>query len=217
MTNGSNHSAAGPSQPHAGSATPESSDAAAQGYYYTNVTHQPGGAPTLTHPYAAGAPSQDTTSPSFPGQPYYNYSAWRSGWPVGAYPYSGGGHTYQPGPGQHYPQSSYTQYQPQSISQNLTPPQQNSAVPISQEPKSPTPPTSDAYRHWDEMIKSFLTRIGLTQAFRGFESDLLVMNPDWERKVVPDALEALRRNLLVCRAVHISTHRNALELCVALK
>ncbi|KAI0048282.1 hypothetical protein FA95DRAFT_1517697 [Auriscalpium vulgare] len=36
----------------------------------------------------------------------------------------------------------------------------------------------------------------MTQALRGFEADMLVMNADWEKKQVPEALEELRDNLM---------------------
>jgi hypothetical protein len=35
------------------------------------------------------------------------------------------------------------------------------------------------------------------QAVAGFEADILVMNPAWEQKKVPDALAELSRNISV--------------------
>lgn len=50
------------------------------------------------------------------------------------------------------------------------------------------------------MIKRFLQSAGLTQALRGFDSDMLVMNPDWEREKIPAALSALLEDLTVSHA-----------------
>lgn len=39
--------------------------------------------------------------------------------------------------------------------------------------------------------------MGLTQALRGFEIDMLVLNPDWEKERIPVAMATLVRNLVV--------------------
>ncbi|SJL07275.1 uncharacterized protein ARMOST_10618 [Armillaria ostoyae] len=44
---------------------------------------------------------------------------------------------------------------------------------------------------WDSALKIFFKEIGLIQALRGFELDMLVLNPTWERETVPGALERL--------------------------
>lgn len=50
---------------------------------------------------------------------------------------------------------------------------------------------------WDSVIKKFLSAAGLIQALRGFESDMVILNPDWERKIIPRALGGLLKQLLV--------------------
>lgn len=52
-------------------------------------------------------------------------------------------------------------------------------------------------------IKHFLQSAGLVQALRGFESDMLVMNPDWEREKIPATLSALHEDLTVSHAVSL--------------
>lgn len=47
------------------------------------------------------------------------------------------------------------------------------------------------------MIKSFLHAAGLTQALRGFETDMLVMNEDFESTKLPVALQVLQKDLEV--------------------
>lgn len=56
-------------------------------------------------------------------------------------------------------------------------------------------------RAWDRVFKAFLARAGLTQALRGFEADMLVINADFERDELPGALEDLRQMLNVCRRI----------------
>ncbi len=46
---------------------------------------------------------------------------------------------------------------------------------------------------WDCALKISLNDMGLVQALRGFELDMLVLNPGWERETVPSALERLLR------------------------
>lgn len=60
-------------------------------------------------------------------------------------------------------------------------------------------PKADLPRSWDSAIKTFLARAGLTQALRGFERDMLVMNPGYEEHELPDALEGLKQTLDVRR------------------
>ena len=63
---------------------------------------------------------------------------------------------------------------------------------------SPSPPPPEFHRHWDAVIVSFLRALGLHQALRGFENDMLVMNDDWERSKVPKAIGELMRDMMVC-------------------
>ena len=88
-----------------------------------------------------------------------------------------------------------TQFQP-SIQPTPAPhpPQPKPAI---QPSPSPSPPPPELPRHWDTALKHFLTRLGLTQTLRGFELDMLVMNPDHERSVVPGAIKDLLQNLSV--------------------
>ncbi len=51
---------------------------------------------------------------------------------------------------------------------------------------------------WDCALKIFLNDMGLVQALRGFELDMLVLNPGWERETVPSALERFIENIKVC-------------------
>lgn len=50
--------------------------------------------------------------------------------------------------------------------------------------------------HWETVVVKFLREAGLTQALRGFESDMIVMSPDWERDKVPGALKRLVEGLV---------------------
>ena len=67
----------------------------------------------------------------------------------------------------------------------------------------PSPPPPEYHKDWDAAVKSFLSAAGLTQALRGFEADMVVLNPEWERKKVPAALEELMDNLTVCAGMTV--------------
>lgn len=54
------------------------------------------------------------------------------------------------------------------------------------------------------MIREFLTATGLTQAVRGFDADVVVMNPNFERDVVPGALDNLLDSLVVSYAFRLA-------------
>ena len=58
------------------------------------------------------------------------------------------------------------------------------------------------FKYWDQALKQFLIDMGLTQALRGFESDMLVLNSDWEQESIPVAMATFVRNLVV-RAIVI--------------
>jgi hypothetical protein len=68
--------------------------------------------------------------------------------------------------------------------------------PVVPTPRPPTPPPPK-YRHWDRVIKDFLSKLSLKQALTGFESDMLVMNPDFERANVPSAILDLLQGIIV--------------------
>lgn len=53
------------------------------------------------------------------------------------------------------------------------------------------------FEYWDQALKQFFIDMGLTQALRGFEIDMLVLNPDWEKERIPVAMATLVRNLVV--------------------
>ncbi|KAJ7045852.1 hypothetical protein C8F04DRAFT_1249222 [Mycena alexandri] len=61
----------------------------------------------------------------------------------------------------------------------------------------PPPPPPPKFKHWDSIIKEFLVKLNLKQAVNGFEADILVMNPDFERATVPGALLDLLQGIIV--------------------
>ena len=54
------------------------------------------------------------------------------------------------------------------------------------------------FKRWDQALKQFLVEMGLIQTLRGFENDMLVLNPDWEKEGIPVAMAKFVRNLVVC-------------------
>lgn len=73
-------------------------------------------------------------------------------------------------------------------------------LPMCCDRKTPSPsPLSDpeTYRHWDLVIRAFFIKTGLTQTLKGFEDDMLVFNPEWERLKLPLALEEMIKGLRV--------------------
>ena len=123
---------------------------------------------------------------------YYSYppNAWANAWNTSSYQYPSGGSYPYPYTA---PQQSTTlsQPSPQAVS---APQQQNEKTPTPS--PSPSPPP-EYHKDWDAIIKSFLSSMGFTQALRGFEADMVVLNPDYELKKVPQALGALMKDLLV--------------------
>lgn len=148
------------------------------------------------HSYTPASSSQGVPPPiTGASQPYYGYPTWQNSWPTtSGYPYSGA-HTQQ-----QTPQAPFVQYRPQAQSPFTTVPQKITPVRVKTPSPSPSPPPAETYRHWDQAVKSFLTKLGLTQAAAGFEADMLVFNSTWEQKEVPDALADLINNLSVCIA-----------------
>jgi len=59
------------------------------------------------------------------------------------------------------------------------------------------PSTTDNPREWSAVIRKFLSAAGLTQAVRGFDADMVIMNPGFEHDVVPGALDDLLDSLVV--------------------
>ncbi|OBZ70515.1 hypothetical protein A0H81_09236 [Grifola frondosa] len=152
----------------------------------------PGAGSSQTPPTNYYAPHVQPQGPSQPrNYGYYNYpqNAWGNSWHMGAYQYGATG-------GYPYP------YPPPSLGTNPAP-QYPPTAPAPPKVKSPTPspspspsPPPEYHKDWDAVIKSFLSAVGLTQAVRGFEADMIVMNPEWERKKVPAAIGELMKDLL---------------------
>jgi hypothetical protein len=108
-----------------------------------------------------------------------------------------------------YPSSVSQYYQHQKVPQvpfvqfqnhmsHITAYHQHKSKSGKQASRSPTPPPISEFPcHWDYALKSFLTRLGLMQTLRGFESDMLIMNEEWERSMAPAAVEDLVKDLSV--------------------
>ena len=105
----------------------------------------------------------------------------------------------------HYgPHTYYPQYQSQPASHISEPPTPTSyssdTKPTRKAPSpSPSPPLPDpeTYKHWDLVIRAFLIKAGLTQTLKGFEDDMLVLNPEWEKLKIPLALGEMIKGLTV--------------------
>ncbi|KAI0645795.1 hypothetical protein C8Q79DRAFT_1071341 [Trametes meyenii] len=174
-----------PSAPHTGSQAPVPSGyyAASHANYYSQ------------QPASRGASQLQTQAGSYP---YYNYppNTWTNTWNTGSYQY---------GAGSSYPYP-YSQSQPRASAQSSASAPQTKQAPSAPPPppmekKTPAPPPSPSpppeYRKdWDALIRTFLSTIGFSQAVRGFEADMLILNPEYERKRVPAALGVLMKDLL---------------------
>ncbi|KAF7321906.1 hypothetical protein MKEN_00712800 [Mycena kentingensis (nom. inval.)] len=80
------------------------------------------------------------------------------------------------------------------------------------EPLSPLTPPPAEYRHWDRVIRDFMVKMGLRQALHGFESDLLLMNEDFERANVLDAMmDAMQGFLQIQEGVELPEADRSLE------
>ena len=165
------HLSAYPVNAQAGSSHPPSQPYPAQGTYYPQ---QP--------------PAANSAQPQAGSYSYYGYppNAWANAWNSTTYQYpSGGGYSYS------YPSL------PQGGSQTAPFPPA-AAAPAKQKSPSPSPsPAPEYHKDWDAVIKSFLSSLGFSQALRGFEADMVVLNLDCERKKVPQALGSLMKDLLV--------------------
>lgn len=187
MTNGPPPSQAGPSQP---------SETSAQ--QPAHIVPVPPSSTTSQQTVAAGPSSQLQPvqyGPLTQGQNPQGYYAmsytpggWQNAWQVPSYPYIASGSV--PGQQTHYTQVPYAQYQPPAVT--YQPRQRNK---VAQKPRSPTP-EPELHRHWDEVIRSFLKKVGMNQALKGFEDDMVVMNADWERQKVPGAIGDLMKDLM---------------------
>ncbi|KAG9316808.1 hypothetical protein JVU11DRAFT_2873 [Chiua virens] len=201
--NGPPTSQAGPSQ--ASTTIPNTSETGSLQSYYvqSNAQAGPSQTPQQLAQHTQIHLTQQTSSQSQPQtqtqgqqnatqtQAYYMGYApgtWQNAWQLSGYPYATSGNA--PYQQSHYPQipyAQYQQYQPQLAvaRQRKTP----------SKPRTPTP--EPMYRHWDQVIRAFLKKVGLTQALKGFEDDMVVLNADWERKSVPGAIGELVRDLMM--------------------
>jgi hypothetical protein len=149
-----------------------------------------------------------------PPFPYYGLPNWQGHqWPLNGYQYNATYHQQFTHQHPHYP-TQFRQYQPPTHLYSPAPP---SARPSAQLPRqkapakrkarsptpSPSPPPKEFPRHWDAALKAFFLAVGLSQSLAGLEADILVMNPDWERKVVPEALGDLQSNISVCLKLNL--------------
>lgn len=213
MTSGPPASEAGPSRSHDASThpvpplqPPQNVQGQGQSSMMTTFSVQSPSGPSQTappqyhsQPYGSTQPIGGSTAAS--SYAYYNYpQAWNNSWQA---------YSYNPSNAAAYPYAySQAPRQQQSLMRPLAPavpslPQKRKAPVPSPSPSPPPPPPF--HNEWDRVIKDFLTAAGLTQALRGFETDMIVMSSDWERKGVPVALKELSENLSVClsRSYHI--------------
>ncbi|PIL35952.1 hypothetical protein GSI_01612 [Ganoderma sinense ZZ0214-1] len=166
------HLSAHPVNAQAGASQPPSQPYPAQGTYYPQQ-----------------GPATGSSQPPPGSYSYYGYpsNAWANAWNSTTYQFpSGGSYSYS------YPPL------PQAGSQTAAfAPPPVPAASAKQKSPSPSPsPPPEYHKDWDAVIKSFLSSLGLSQALRGFEADMVVLNPDCERKNVPQALGILMTNLL---------------------
>ncbi|OCH93741.1 hypothetical protein OBBRIDRAFT_789944 [Obba rivulosa] len=130
------------------------------------------------------SPPSNTSQP--PNYSYYGCppNAWSNAWPADSYPYRAGSY-----------QNSYSYNQ--GASTGFAQPAASAQQSKRSETPSPSPsPPPEIHKDWDAVMKSFLSAIGFTQTLRGFEADMIVLNPDWERKKIPAALGDLMKDLL---------------------
>ncbi|KZT10831.1 uncharacterized protein LAESUDRAFT_693231 [Laetiporus sulphureus 93-53] len=123
---------------------------------------------------------------------YYNYPlqptvGWGNAWPMNAYAFPAGYHY-------SFPQA---QYSPQDGHNKSAVTTGTADAELLRDKRSPSPSLAPQtfHRHWDSIFKSFFASVGLSQALRGFEADMVIMNPEWERENIPKALDELRCNL----------------------
>ena len=74
------------------------------------------------------------------------------------------------------------------------------------------PPDIGVPREWNGVIREFLSATGLTQAVRGLDADMVIMNPIFERDVVPGALDNLLDSLVVSYTFRIPRASSSLIL-----
>lgn len=189
MTNGPPPSQAGPSQPSETSAQQPAHTVPVPASSTTSHQAITAGPSSQLQPVQYGPATQGQNPQGYYAMSY-TPGGWQNAWQVPSYPYIASGSV--PGQQTHYTQVPYPQYQPPAVTYQ---PRQRTKV--TQKPRSPTP-EPELHRHWDEVIRSFLKKVGMNQALRGFEDDMVVMNADWERQKVPGAIGDLMKDLMVC-------------------
>ena len=142
-------------------------------------------------------PSEATSSVTSNLQPVPHYTPWYTTATAGLYqPYP---HTSNPYAAHYAPHAYYAQYPSQPTtytSQPVTSSNLKPTKPVSP-PPSPPLPDPETYQHWDAVFRAFFLKTGLTQALKGFEADMLVLNPEWEQLKIPPALEEVVKGLMV--------------------
>ena len=176
--------------PYHSQATSQASSTAPLGSLPQQSPHAPN-LPYAPTGYYSQYPSHPGVAqqPQAAGYPYYGFpqSSWPNAWGPGTYRYPSNGYSYSYAtPAGNVPLSAAAQAA--------------STVEAVQEvpsPSPPTPPPPEFHKDWDAVVKTFLSTIGFSQALRGFEADMVVLNPEWERRQVPVALEELTVNIEV--------------------
>ncbi|KAL0581908.1 hypothetical protein V5O48_000138 [Marasmius crinis-equi] len=124
-----------------------------------------------------------------------------------AYPYSG--QSASTGSNPYAQQFAFTQFQPSNFQSHyklpIAPAQPSttrnteSKLAPKTKPPSPSPPPPEPCRDWDVLIRTFMKKLGLSQALKGFELDMLVMNSEWEENRIAAALDDLAKGVQVLR------------------
>ena len=158
-----------------------------------------------------GVPTQPAwTSQNTASVPYYGHPHWQGQpWPLSSYQYSAAYQQQYPQPHLYQP-AQFQQYHPHARVSVPPPP---TRPPVPKKPifkkrarprtPSPSPPPKEFPRYWDAALKAFCLAVGLSQCLAGLEADILVMNPDWEKKVVPEALRELHSSISVCPTINL--------------
>ncbi|KAH9083811.1 hypothetical protein EDB83DRAFT_2213445 [Lactarius deliciosus] len=159
-----------------------------------------------------------------PAVPYYGHPHWQGQpWPLNSYQYSAAyqqqytqSHLYQHAQFQQYHPHAQVSIAPMSARPPAQVPPQKPTVRKKARPRtpSPSPPPKEFPRYWDAALKTFCLAVGLSQCLAGLEADILVMNPDWEMKVVPEALRGLHSSIsqmLDVQSGSTGTHDRSLE------
>ncbi|KAJ3787858.1 hypothetical protein GGU10DRAFT_414532 [Lentinula aff. detonsa] len=148
--------------------------------------------------YPTHASSNAVAGPSTLPSQYTPNPAWKNAWTVAAYPYTSS-QTITPYPQQQYlyahPKATLTAASGTSAGSTSALNFASSTEAPKPKPPSPAPSSSEPLKHWDSALKAFMESVGLTQALRGFERDMFVMNLDWEKQKVPGALQELANNI----------------------